>query len=63
MKVASTVRRGAVGKMPKGNSLAAYPAMEQFTARSGLDGATGDLRMLLGEFTFLNRGQTRFFQH
>ena len=31
MKVASTVRRGAVGKVPKGNSLAAYPTMEQFT--------------------------------
>lgn len=31
MKVASTVRRGAVGKVPKGNSLAAYPTMEQVT--------------------------------
>ena len=31
VKAASTVRRGAVGKGPKGNSLAAYPTMEQFT--------------------------------
>ena len=31
VKVASTVRRGAVGIVPKGNSLAAYPTMEQVT--------------------------------
>ena len=31
VKVASTVRKGAVGKVPKGNSLASYPTMEQFT--------------------------------
>ena len=28
VKAASTVRRGAVGKVPKGNSLAAYPTIE-----------------------------------
>ena len=28
VKVARTVRRGAVGKVPKGNSLAAYPTLE-----------------------------------
>ena len=27
VKAASTVRRGAVGKVPKGNSLAAYPTI------------------------------------
>ena len=27
VKAASTVRRGVVGKVPKGNSLAAYPTM------------------------------------
>ena len=31
VKAASTVRRGAVGKVPKGNSLVAYPTMEQVT--------------------------------
>ena len=31
VKAASTVRRGAVGKVPKGNSLAAYPTIEQIT--------------------------------
>ena len=29
LKVASMVRRGAVGKVPKGNSLSAYPKMER----------------------------------
>lgn len=31
VKAASTVPRGAVGEVPKGNSLAAYPTMEQVT--------------------------------
>ena len=31
VKAASTVRRGAVGKVPKGNSLAAYPTIEQLS--------------------------------
>lgn len=37
--------------------------MYTLSERSGLDGTTGDLRTLLGDFTFLNRGLTRFFQH
>ena len=45
VKAASTVRRGAVGKVPKGNSLAVYPTINQFTEQvqgqiSGCEAAT-----------------------